>query len=146
LKLEPDSTKLSEIIAATPILKTYLLGWGMVFLFVFLNVFGALTLKNQVQKLGNDHFENFQSACGFFFKFVSSWQTFAAIGALFFATVVWMIAITNLELSRAYPVAIGLNCVLVMVLSIFFYNEGINFFKVTGVILILSGIVCVLKG
>ena len=121
------------------------LGWGMVLLFVVLNMFGALLLKNQIQKLGNWNFASIQSTLQFFLKLFSSFRTLLAVGSLFGSTIAWSLALANLELSRAYPVAIGLNFLIVMISTVFFYGESLDFSKISGLFLILTGIVVLLR-
>lgn len=125
--------------------KSSVLGWGMVLLFVALNILGALLLKNQIQKLGSYNFTALRSSLLFFLKMFSSLQTLLALGSLFASTVAWTIALANLELSRAYPVGIGLHFLAIMTSSMVFYGESFTAFKVLGIVFILFGVVFVLK-
>ncbi|HSX12813.1 MAG TPA: hypothetical protein VLE96_00110 [Chlamydiales bacterium] len=126
-------------------LKSPLLGWGMVLLFVILNITGALLLKNQIQKLGSWEFTSIRSLPLFFTQLFFSWTTLVAIGSLFASTIAWSLALANLELSKAYPVAIGLNFLLIMLSATFFYGESIGLQKLSGILLILLGIISLLK-
>lgn len=142
MKLEENPV--SKILIATH-LKSTLLGWGMVLLFVAFNVFGALTLKNQIQKFGDSNLTDVRSYFFFLVKIVASVPTMIAIGSLFAATIAWMVALANLDLSKAYPVAIGCNFLTVMASATLIYGEPMNFLKITGVVFILAGIISILK-
>jgi multidrug transporter EmrE-like cation transporter len=122
-----------------------LLGWGMVLLFVVLNITGGLLLKNEIQKLGILSFNSFSSCFSFLFKLMGSWKIFIAVGSLFGSTIAWSIALANLELSRAYPVGISLHFLAMMTSAMLIYGESLTFFKVLGAFLILSGVVCFLQ-
>lgn len=125
--------------------KSAILGWGMVFLYVVLNSYGSLALKNQIQKLGSWNFTTARSYYSYFFALLSSWQTWVSLGAISSATGAWIIALANLELSRAYPVAIGLNLLVVVTLSLMLYQEPVSLSKIVGVVLILAGVVALFR-
>ena len=52
------------------------------------------------------------------------------------ASVAWIGAISKFELSYAYPF-MSLSFVLVVVLSLFFFGENINWFKIVGLVFFL---------
>jgi multidrug transporter EmrE-like cation transporter len=132
----------NDIIASIPLtMKAFILGWGMVLLYVVFNSFGSIGLKYQVQQLGHWNFTTPRSYFLYFFTLFSSWKTWMSLGAVAVATAAWIVALGNLELSRAYPVAIGLNLLIVVGISFLTFNEPIGFSKIFGVILILSGVV-----
>jgi len=58
----------------------------------------------------------------------------------FLASLCWMAAMTKFSLNHAYPF-MGLNFVLILLLSGFLFHESITTLKVLGVILIVAGIV-----
>ena len=126
-------------------MKAFMLGWGMVVLYVVLNSFGSLTLKNQVQEIGQWSFTTTRSYFAYFIALFSSWKTWISIGAITAATGAWIVALANLELSRAYPVAIGLNLLIVVTLSFFVFHEPISISKILGAVLILSGVICLFR-
>ena len=67
---------------------------------------------------------------------------FVIIAILFtlLAGMTWMAAMTKFEISYAYPY-IGLAFILILILSSFFFHEAISINKVTGLILIIAGII-----
>ena len=56
------------------------------------------------------------------------------------ATAAWIIALSHLELSKAYPVAIGLNLLIVISASLVFFHEPLTVYTWIGTILIFSGV------
>ena len=64
----------------------------------------------------------------------------SAILVTFLAGVCWMVAMTKVELSYAYPF-IGLVFVLVLISSSVLFHEAITTSRVIGVLLVIAGIV-----
>jgi len=63
----------------------------------------------------------------------------------FVASLCWMAAMTQFELSYAYPF-MGLTFVLVFAASVLFLGEQVTFGKVAGLVLIVLGIVATSRG
>lgn len=64
------------------------------------------------------------------------------LGGLFFSVlsiVAWMVALSRLNLSTAYPF-MSLTFPLVLICSIFFFNEPVSLMRWTGVALIMAGL------
>jgi multidrug transporter EmrE-like cation transporter len=131
---------MKEKLLTTIAIKTSLLGWSMVLAYVILNSVGSFALKMQIQKLGTWTFTSPSSVFSFFITLFSSWQTWTGLIAISIATGTWIIALAHLELSKAYPVAVGLNLVIILVISLFYFQEPLTFSKIMGTILIFTGI------
>ncbi len=116
-------------------------GWGMVLLYVLFNSLGTWTFKTQVQKLGAWSFTTPQSVFSYFFTLFCSWQTWAGLISITIATGAWIMALSHLELSKAYPAAIGLNLLLVVGMSLLHFQEPITFSKIIGTFFIFTGVV-----
>ncbi|MGB7978224.1 MAG: hypothetical protein WCF19_03575 [Chlamydiales bacterium] len=129
----------TKVLSATGA-KPFLLGWGMVLIYVAFNSLGAFILKTQVQKLGTWSFSNGFSVYSFFMTLFSSWQTWMGLISISTATAAWIIALSHLELSKAYPVAIGLNLLIVISASLVFFHEPLTVYTWIGTILIFSGV------
>ncbi len=125
--------------------KLFMLGWGMVFLYVIFNSYGALILKNQVQKLGGWNFTTSRSYLSYFWTLFSQSQTWFGVGAICAATGAWMIALTHLELSKAYPVAVGLNLLIIVGMSLLYFHEPLTLYKGLGVFLIICGVIILFR-
>ena len=127
------------------IIKSFILGWGMVLCYTIFNSYGALVLKNQVQKLGTWNFTTAMSYFSYFRSLFSSFQTWLGLGAIGVATGAWIIALANLELSRAYPIAIGLNLLIIVGSSFIHFHEPLTLSKIIGIGLILCGVVVLFR-
>jgi multidrug transporter EmrE-like cation transporter len=68
----------------------------------------------------------------------SPWVLSAGVAVLI-AALAWVAALTQLELSRAYPF-VGLTFATVLIGSAVFFSEAITIGKVAGVVLIIAGI------
>jgi len=62
------------------------------------------------------------------------------------AAILWMIALSKLNLSHAYPVIIALVITLTVLSSVIFLGETLSFFKILGIALILLGLAILLFG
>jgi drug/metabolite transporter (DMT)-like permease len=69
----------------------------------------------------------------------------SAFAAAFGAALCWMLAISKLELSHAYPF-VSLSFVLVLFLSALFFGEPLSWGKILGVALIVAGVVVSARG
>lgn len=134
-----------KTIALSLTLKSFLLGWGMVLVYVILNSYGALILKSQIQKLGEWNFVTARSYAAYFLALLTSWRAWLGLGALFVSTGTWIVALANLELSKAYPVAIALNLLVIVGLSIVYNQESLTYSKILGVVLITTGAIALFK-
>ena len=106
---------------------------------VLLTVYGQIAIKWQVLAAGP-----FPADPGDKIRFLARlllnpW-VISALAAGLLASVSWMAAMTRLELSHAYPF-MSLAFVLVMLASALFFSEPITPLKVTGITLVVLGIV-----
>lgn len=125
--------------------KTIALGWGMIVLFVVFNAFGAMILKNQIQNLGAWHFASLRSVAAYFIALFSCWPTWMALISIGIGTGTWIMALAHLELSKAYPVAVGFNLLIVVAMSLFYFNEPLTFSKMLGTFLIFTGVIFIFR-
>ena len=106
---------------------------------VLLTVYGQIAIKWQVLQAGP-----FPSDPGdklwFLARLLINPWGLSALAAGLLASVSWMAAMTRLELSHAYQF-MSLAFVLVMVCSAFIFHEAITLLKVTGITLVVLGIV-----
>jgi multidrug transporter EmrE-like cation transporter len=71
-------------------------------------------------------------------KFV--WAGLLGLGATF---IIWVIALSNIKLSIAYPVYIGIEYCLVILLSWLIIGDTFTIIKIGGIFLVLFGIVLI---
>jgi len=78
------------------------MGLVYVFLTILLTVYGQLIIKWQVMNAGQFPTNNFDKAIFLFHLLLNPWVISALI-AVFLAPLSWIVAMTKLELSYAYP-------------------------------------------
>ena len=137
--------KFSGVVPKSFALKAFILGWGMVILFVIFNSLGSLMLKAQIQKVGAWNFSTVRSYFAYFATLFSQFQTWLGLGSICVAMGAWMLALGHLELSKAYPVAIGLNLLIVVGLGMLYFDEPLTLSKIMGAFLILSGVIVLFR-
>lgn len=72
-------------------------------------------------------------------------QVLAGMALYIGAFLLWLVILSRMELSVAYPVAIGLTLVFLSVASVIVLNESITPVHLAGIVLILIGIVLVTR-
>lgn len=118
------------------------MGYVYIFLTILLTVYGQIILKwrlNQMQ-IPDIVSEKFI----FLLKALFDPYIFSSFFSAFLASLTWMAALKEFDLSKAYPF-MSLSFVCVLFLSHFFFRETISIQKVIGTVLILIGIIIVSK-
>lgn len=113
------------------------LGYIYVLGTVLLTVYGQLILKWRLNQI-NLPTAVWEKAI-FLVKLVFDPYVFSSFLSAFLASLTWMAALKEFDLSRAYPI-MSLSFVLVLIAGHFFLNEPISVGKLIGTLLILSGI------
>ena len=118
--------------------------WLMVAATIVLTTYGQLVLKWQVTTPAPAPF-----------RFMDDWPVLAllllrpwvisALGAAFLASLCWMMAMSRLELSKAYPF-MALNFLLVGMLAIPLFGEVLTRPKIVGMALVIGGLVVLSRG
>jgi len=111
---------------------------------ILLTVCGQLILKWQVGKAGGFP-ASFPDRISFFIRLVFNPWIIAGLFAGFLALLSWMAAMTKFELSYAYPF-MSFAFVLVLILSVIFFNETVTVAKIVGTLLIMIGIIVASRG
>ena len=106
---------------------------------VLLTVYGQIAIKWQVLEAGPFPADPGEKLW-FLARLLANPWVLSALAAGLLASVSWMAAMTRLELSHAYPF-MSLAFILVMVCSAWFFSEPITPLKVTGIVLVVLGIV-----
>ena len=70
---------------------------------------------------------------------------FSSFVAAFLASLTWMAALREFEISKAYPM-MALSFVGVSVISHYLFLESMNWMKVIGTILVVLGVIVISKG
>jgi multidrug transporter EmrE-like cation transporter len=114
------------------------MGYLYISLTILFTVYGQLILKQQVNTLGPQ--PTGVELIPFYLKFIFLRPlVLSGFASAFIASLAWLAALSKFDLSFAYPF-MSLNFVVVTGLSIMFFNESLNFYKVIGLTLICIGV------
>lgn len=113
------------------------MSYGYVAATVLLTVYGQVVVKWQVARAlpGYDPSERGAFLLGLL---ANAW-VWSALAAAFGAALCWMLAMTKLDLSHAYPF-VSLSFVLVLFLSALLFGEPLTWAKVAGIALVIAGV------
>ena len=114
------------------------IAYCLVFATVALTVAGQFLLKWQVLRAGALP-EGTVEKLQFLGKLLLNPWVLSAFAAAFLASITWMLAMTRLQLSHAYPMT-ALTFVIVVIGSAFVFHEAITLWKLLGLALIVIGI------
>ena len=115
------------------------MSYALVFATVLLTVYGQIVIKWQVLAAGAFPATTAEQMWFLLRLLVNPW-VISALAAALAAALTWMAAMTELELSHAYPF-MSLAFILVLVLSAWFFHEPVSWQKLAGLALICAGIV-----
>jgi len=110
-----------------------------IFTTVLLSIYTQLVVKWQLEKLSQMP-ESLPEKFFVFLKLLANPWVFSTLAGTFIGGLSWMAALTKFPVSYAFPF-VSLAFVGVLGLSSIFFNESINFAKVLGMSLIVSGLI-----
>lgn len=119
----------------------FLLSWGMVLGYVLLNSFGAIVIKYKINKMGEIQYNSFKLIISYFIELLRSPLIICGVLSIFLSAFLWMIALSRLQISLAYPVAVGLNFIIVVSIALIFLREQLPVDKMAAILLILISII-----
>lgn len=106
---------------------------------IVFTVYGQLMIKWRVSIYGSLP-EQIGEKILFLLKLLLDPLIVSGLLSAFIASLFWMAALTKFELSYAYPF-MSLSFVLVFIFSAWFFNETITLYRITGLFLIVAGII-----
>ncbi|GHD71436.1 putative 4-amino-4-deoxy-L-arabinose-phosphoundecaprenol flippase subunit ArnE [Luteimonas padinae] len=118
--------------------------WLMVAATILFTIYGQLVIKWQVmleRTPPHPMLEGLPSLVQLLFR---PW-IISALLAAFLASMCWMLAMSRLELSRAYPF-MALNFILVGFLAVPFFGEAMTRPKIIGLLFVIIGLVISSRG
>lgn len=110
--------------------------WIFVITSVLLGVTGQLLMKKGMTIVGSIQLFPITEVI----KAVMNPFVFSGFMAYAISSILWLVAISKLPLSNAYPV-LSAGYVIVVFASFFLFNETITVFKIVGVVLICAGVI-----
>jgi multidrug transporter EmrE-like cation transporter len=126
-------------------MKDFWASWGMLIFSVAFNVIGVFVIKQKINELGIVRVESIKAVMSYFGMMMKSPAVLIAAVLFFSAPFFFVVALSRLDIVVAYPVQLGLNFILVILLATFFLGEAITLWKVLGMAFILIGICLINK-
>lgn len=117
------------------------MGYVFVALTVLLTVYGQLVLKWQVSAVGRFPVGLREQAFFVGHLLLNPW-VLSGLAAAFLASISWILCLTRLQLSQAYPFT-AVSFVLVLISSATLFGEPLTPGKVAGTLLVVAGILVV---
>lgn len=114
-----------------------------VFATVILTVYGQIILKWRLGALGTAPAATFEKIKFLLWTLLDPF-IFSGFLSAFLASICWMMAMTKLELTKAYPLT-SLSPALVFLLGVLLLNETFTWGKVAGLLIIIIGIIVTVK-
>ena len=118
----------------------FLLSWGMVLAYIVFNSVGALIIKYKINEMGTIQLSSFRFVIKYFYELIKSPLIICGIFSIFISAFVWMVALSRLQISIAYPVAVGLNFIVVVTVALIFFKEHLSVEKIIGIVLIFISV------
>jgi multidrug transporter EmrE-like cation transporter len=115
-----------------------MIGFLYIALTILFTVYGQMIIKWQVSNAGEFPPE-FGDKALFILRLLLNPWVISSFAAAFIASLSWMAAMTQFELSFAYPF-MSLAFVVVMILSIMFLGEQLTWTKIAGTLIIITGL------
>jgi multidrug transporter EmrE-like cation transporter len=114
-------------------------GYAFVAVTVACTVYGQMIFKWQVGKAGQIP-GGFGPRVDYFAHFLINPWVITSLASAVVAAFAWIVALSRLDLSRAYPF-VSASFALVLVLSMVVFNESMTLPKIVGAVLIVAGLV-----
>jgi len=109
---------------------------------IVLGVAGQLLIKMGVNRLGDSLDE--LGLFPFLAKAALSPLVLCGIGFYAFSAILWVILLSKLDLSVAYP-ALSVGYVLILLVSVLFLGEQVSLSRFAGILLIIAGVVFIFR-
>ena len=110
---------------------------------LLLTVYGQLVLKWQMGGVGALPAGPVDKIWFLLRQFLNPW-VFSGFASAFIASLAWMAAMTRFELNYAYPF-MSLAFVIVMLFSVLFLGEQLNFARIAGTMMVVTGLVVIAR-
>lgn len=116
-----------------------------IFCTILFTVTGQLLAKWRMAKYAGQIPEIFIQKILFLFKLLLDPFILTTYICAFLASLFWLLAVSKLPLSHAYPF-MSLSFILVFFLSVFIFGESLNVYKIIGILLIALGLFSISRG
>ena len=123
----------------------FILNHFYLLLAISFSIVSQLIIKWKMSVFSFDDYETWQDKFALAFSMLLNPYIIISLFLTLLAGVTWMIAMTKFEISYAYPFTL-LGLVLVTIFSVIFFGESVNTYKISGIVLIILGIVIISRG
>ena len=123
----------------------FILNHFYLLLAISFGVVSQLIIKWQMSAFSFNDYETWQDKFALAFSMFLNPYIIISLILTLLSGVSWMIAMTKFEISYAYPFTL-LGLVLVTTFSVIFFGESVNTYKISGIVIIILGIVLISKG
>lgn len=128
-------------------MKEIFLSWGMMLISILFNIFGMMVVKMKMNTLGAIKLDSLRSVLEYVVLLLKSPLVSGGVFLFLIAPFFFAVALSRMAISTAYPVYVGLNFFLSIVLAYFVLGEQMAGVKLIGIALIAVGIIMIyLKG
>ncbi len=110
---------------------------------VFLNAFAQLFLKKGMISIGHFDF-TLENAIPIGFQAATNLMIFLGLSCYVVSVVVWMLVLSRVEVSYAYPF-LSVGYIVTTIIGYSYFNENITMYRLIGVAFICIGVIFVAK-
>ena len=123
----------------------FILNHFYLLLAISFGVVSQLIIKWQMSAFSFNDYESWQDKFALAFSMFLNPYIIISLTLTLLSGVTWMIAMTKFEISYAYPFTL-LGLVLVTTFSVIFFGESVNTYKISGILIIILGVILISKG
>ena len=118
-----------------------LVSFTLIFVGVMLNVAAQLLIKAGTNAIGYFEFSR-DNILPIGWKLATEWYIVSAMGCYALSVVIWILALSRVQVSIAYPL-LSMGYVVNAVAAWWFFNEAFNPAKVAGIGVIIFGVIII---
>jgi len=109
----------------------------LILISVVLGVFGQISLKHGMKQVGKLELKDLLTPKVVYL----AREGFIILGIFLyiFATLIWLVVLSQEEISFAYPL-VSIGYIIVAILGKILFNENLSLFRMTGILLIVLGV------
>ncbi|WP_346010338.1 EamA family transporter [Paenibacillus sp. SYP-B3998] len=111
----------------------------LIIISIILSSFGQLAMKNGANEISLQ-----DGAIKLFIQFTTNLSILSGLLMYGLSTIVWIVALSRIQLSIAYPL-VSLSYIIVVILSYFIFNEPLSLQKILGLVFIIIGVIFIAR-
>ncbi|KKQ67242.1 MAG: hypothetical protein US86_C0001G0169 [Candidatus Daviesbacteria bacterium GW2011_GWA2_38_24] len=111
-----------------------------IFLATFIAVIGNITLKSGMKQLGNFQLDLSSKLFEEIFRIFTNPVIIVGIILYVVSMIFWLKVLSQEDVSRAFPIMVGINFTLLSIGSFFILQESFTLSKILGILIIFVGI------